>query len=699
MPRHAFGGGIDVYDVEAITLTNNVIAYNTAIMSGVQGAGGGGIDIGLPSGDGQRIVLRGNKIMENTAAYTMTGREFGVMGGGLHVGVGGEDTDVDGNMLTMENNQIIGNVGVWALDAFGNNVQAGARGGGVHVEGVETVVASGNEVRGNVLAESFSMTGDDSGNQGGNADGGGMQVERSMSVTIHNNVFADNIVVRDQNIVGVSSGGSGGGLTLQEVEEAVLTDNRIVHNTAVLRGSFQSDTGEGCNISGGGLGIHGGQDMMGHFTVKNNRIASNTALGRATVQGDFAPCHSEGGGMMMRGISVTVMTGNQFEGNLAARNLTMDGDGSYKWGGRAAGGGLFAGDSYSVTLLNNQFVDNVTMERLTVRDVASGSEAGGFALINVDNGVAKGNTVLRNTALISGSITSDAGEHVGAQGGGVLIGCWDKPDCLIVFEENDILNNISAGEILRQGSNVDTNAGGGGISVQQSKMIVSGNTISGNVGIAIGPDGGAGAIDIGESDVIMEGNRILGNRSRAQFGGGSAVGAYRSVVLSTNDIFARNTGGFGGGGDGGAPTTATLINDTFYDNQDVGIHAWEQAVVTVTNTIVYSHNSGLRVDQVQATIKGDYNLLDNGINYDNGVTPGSHDITGKVVKFVDAANDDFHLEKDSPAIDAGDNGAAPSDDFDSKMRPLDGNGDGQAVADIGAYEYGVMPVYLPSIFK
>jgi hypothetical protein len=57
-------------------------------------------------------------------------------------------------------------------------------------------------------------------------------------------------------------------------------------------------------------------------------------------------------------------------------------------------------------------------------------------------------------------------------------------------------------------------------------------------------------------------------------------------------------------------------------------------------------------------------------------------------KFLDPASRDYRLRGRSPAVDAGTNTGAPTTDLRGLARPLDGNGDGVAVTDMGAFEFG-----------
>ena len=66
--------------------------------------------------------------------------------------------------------------------------------------------------------------------------------------------------------------------------------------------------------------------------------------------------------------------------------------------------------------------------------------------------------------------------------------------------------------------------------------------------------------------------------------------------------------------------------------------------------------------------------------------------------FANQAQKNFHLTTGSPAIDSGNESSTPvlpTEDFDSFLRPIDGNGDGVAKIDIGAFEFNPAASNLP----
>jgi len=62
--------------------------------------------------------------------------------------------------------------------------------------------------------------------------------------------------------------------------------------------------------------------------------------------------------------------------------------------------------------------------------------------------------------------------------------------------------------------------------------------------------------------------------------------------------------------------------------------------------------------------------------------------------FVDPANNDLHLQANSPCIDTGNSSAPeiPSNDFEGDLRIADGDSDGMATVDMGADEYTTLVI-------
>ncbi|HET6453923.1 MAG TPA: DUF1565 domain-containing protein [Armatimonadota bacterium] len=129
-----------------------------------------------------------------------------------------------------------------------------------------------------------------------------------------------------------------------------------------------------------------------------------------------------------------------------------------------------------------------------------------------------------------------------------------------------------------------------------------------------------------------------------------------------------------------------IANNTIVGSSVMAIRL-ERTKVTLVNNIIAFNARGVG-QGYRAEVTMDHNCVFGNILYDYvGEFPHPTDIN------VDPlfAESSYRLRFDSPCIDAGTNEGAPPTDIEGSIRPMDGNHDGLAVADIGAYE-SPMPV-------
>ena len=133
---------------------------------------------------------------------------------------------------------------------------------------------------------------------------------------------------------------------------------------------------------------------------------------------------------------------------------------------------------------------------------------------------------------------------------------------------------------------------------------------------------------------------------------------------------------------GGAQTAITV---------SAGSTGSANATAAVTDSIIYGFPETWNLSAATGSPAGDAIFEMNYSNFENpGVQMGDSVVNTSLNQSVNPGFEglsDYHLSPTSPSIDAGNpSSGGLIEDFEGNVRPLDGNGDGTAVRDQGAYE-------------
>jgi hypothetical protein len=308
----------------------------------------------------------------------------------------------------------------------------------------------------------------------------------------------------------------------------------------------------------------------------------------------------------------------------------------------------------------------------------------GFDTINHDGG---GISISNSSPTIQRNIIT-------ANGGTAGLGIYSYQSSPII-QFNNIHHNAQS---------FGSGGGGGGISLLGGSAQIINNTIANN---SITGGGTGGGITINNGGHLISGNWITANY--AVNGGGAIALINDSTALIVNNLITNNTAGAGGAGigidDGMSISTpngnrgAYVFNNTLVNNGLYIVGFFSQMLIE--NNIFYGgtktpiYCSGVFSSRLPFISNNDFFST----NANGGICANIAGTNGNISTdplFVNPAGD-WQLTASSPAIDSGNNSAPglAASDFSGNPRIADGNGDGSAVVDMGAYEYVYQLPHLP----
>lgn len=446
-------------------------------------------------------------------------------------------------------------------------------------------------------------------------------------------------------------------LNIKAVDKVVT-----ITGITVTNGYVQDNEGPG----GAGILNEAGHLILEQIVVHNNEVHGHRVCGGGIYnQGPSYPDFLDASLEIRDAVVSQNLAESGYGGGILAEGVRFDAFNVTVSNNRAAlwGGGIAA--NAHETVLDHVIID----QNGTIAETITERGGGGLHLIGYNSVIVRDSIISNNTAFDwGGGVLNEnnypvtilrtliignqvIGTDTGTSGGGIYQGLYSGS---LTIEDSTIRENSSnhaGGGLFHNGdystvyinhstiADNDTPGFGAGI-YTKGDMVLTNVTVSGNQAVGLLNQWGGGVYSTYYSSLTIQNSTIAGNLARV--GGGIYHEQYSGTVTIKNSIVALNVA-----------TDGTTDSDNCYGSvTSNGYNLQSDDSCTLGNVGDMSHVNPLI-----------------GLLQDNGGATMTHALlTG------------------SPAIDTGSNGGCPTRDQRGVTRPRDGNGDGSAICDRGAFE-------------
>ena len=463
----------------------------------------------------------------------------------------------------------------------------------------------------------------------------------------------EGVVIRNLTIQNMNRTNGTGGIVLNDPTGTKETPSRL----------------EGCIVHNNSGGVWSNMPLI----LTENTFRDNGGAGVATTRSTEATNNlfsgNGGSGLYINGDSAGDISENTFQNNAGGVHIT----GTLKanvthntfnnnGGGDGDGGGLYAG-TFTGDVTHNTFDNNSSRD-------GGGLYAGTFTgdvthntFDNNNSGIHGGGLYVRSN--FTGDVTHNTfdNNNSGYNGGGLYV-------------EGTFTGNVTHNTITR-----NTGLYSGGFWVTTLTGNITHNIFDSNSA----NDGGAFWLGSSTNTVEVFNNIFFNNTARRT--GNSVVTRHATHFMNNLFMISDELS------EGLSAAHTVWVNSPgcqFHNNIFSGVQTAIATEGALDLPITHNLFHNIKVDFVES---GGNNLGADLAFWELLAVNASDNLEGDPLLVDPVTSRDFHLQAGSPAIDAGTNPYAPTDDFDGVARPVG------ATVDIGPYEYGGKPAPTPQTLE